>query len=426
MTAGDLLPLLIIAVLLMTSATFSASEIALLAMGRRRVRRAVTGRAAGIMSSLLHRPAVTLGVVLVAITALNYSAEAIATWVVTSHDLPVWIAILGMGVLLIIFAEVVPISYSAANPARVARATAAPLWLASRILAAPARLIGFIADRLAALLGARPLPEPPVTEGEIKAIVDLQAEAGGLEEQEKEMIHHIFEFGDKVAREVMVPRTDMQAIPESATVSEAGKLATEHRLSRLPVFREDLDTILGWVHVKDVLPLLAGGKGETPVVSILRQPLRAPETKPLSDLLTDFRRRRQTFAIVVDEYGGTAGLLTMEDLLEEVVGDIYDEYDVVERPVERQGGAGIVLDARMSIGEASEALGTPLPEGDYDSVAGLLYSQLGVVPRAGDEVELGDLRLIVAELDGHRIVRVRAQRSRGSEAGDGAGRDEAR
>jgi putative hemolysin len=259
-----------------------------------------------------------------------------------------------------------------------------------------------------------------VTEGESRAIVDLQAEVGELEEEEKVMIHHIFEFGDKVAREVMVPRTDVQAIPESATASEAARVATDHRLSRLPVYRDDLDNIRGWVHVKDVLPLLAAGKGDAPVTTAMRQPVRVPETKHLSDLLTELRRRRQTLAVVVDEYGGTAGLLTIEDLLEEVVGDIYDEYDVVSPAVEHQGGAGVVLDARISISEASDAIGITLPEGAYDSLAGLLYSRLGVVPRRGDELDLDGLTLVVDELDGHRITRVRVVPRVASE-GDGEG-----
>jgi CBS domain containing-hemolysin-like protein len=425
MSPGDFWALGVIAVLLTISGVFSASEIALLAMGRRRARRAATGRVAAILAKLLHRPAMTLGVILVAITAVNYTAEAIAaSWVITSLGLPVWTAIVGIGVVVLICAEVVPISYAAANPERVARAIAMPVWAASWVLVLPARAVGIVADRVAALLGARRRPERPVTEGEIKAIVDLQAEAGELEEEEKVMIHQIFEFADKVAREVMVPRTDIKAIPESATVSEAAKVATEHRLSRLPVFREDLDTIQGWVHVKDVLPLLATGSREAPVTTVMRQPVRVPETKQLSELLTELRRRRQTFAIVVDEYGGTAGLLTIEDLLEEVVGDIYDEYDVVSPAVEYQGGAGIVLDGRLSIGEASEVIGRQLPEGDYDSVAGLLYSRLGVVPRPGDELVLGDLTLVVDELEGHRITRVRAVRGPESAGGDGDGFDE--
>jgi len=276
------------------------------------------------------------------------------------------------------------------------------------VLTVPARLVGAIAERLTLLLGGRPPPEIPVTEQEIRAIVSLQAETGGLEEEEKVMIHQIFEFGDKVAREVMVPRTDMVAIADTSTAQEAGKAATEHRISRLPVYRENLDSIIGTVHVKDVIPLLAAGKGDAPVTAVIREPLRVPETKKLSDLLTEFRRRRRSLAIVLDEYGGTAGLVTLEDLLEEVVGDIYDEYDVVRPAVEHTVGGGIILDGKMSVGEAAAALGIDLPEGEYDSLAGLLYARLGAVPRPGDEVDLNGMALIVDELDGHRITRVRA------------------
>ena len=248
------------------------------------------------------------------------------------------------------------------------------------------------------------------SEGEIRAIVDLQTQAGGLEEEEKVMIHHIFEFGDKAAREVMVPRTDVAAIPETATISQAARAATEHRVSRLPVYGDDLDDIVGVMHVKDVLPLLASSRGEEPVTSALRQPLRVPETKRLSDLLTEFRRRRRSLAVVVDEYGGTAGLVTLEDLLEEVVGDIFDEYDVVQPAVEHVGEGAVVLDGRMSITEASEAVGVTLPEGDYDSVAGLLYSRFGMVPEVGQHVTLEGVVLIVDKVEGHRITRVRAAR----------------
>jgi CBS domain containing-hemolysin-like protein len=286
----------------------------------------------------------------------------------------------------------------------------------------PARAIGFVADRLVHLLGARPRPEQPVTEGEIRAIVDIQAETGGLEEEEKAMIHHIFEFGEKTAQEVMVPRTSMVAIARTGTVREAGELTTERRVSRLPVYGEDLDDIVGVVYAKDLLPLLAAGQDEAAIGSVMRPVLRVPETKRLSDLMTDFRRHRRTFAIVLDEYGGTAGLVTLEDLLEEVVGDIYDEYDIVRAPIEQLASGAVALDGRMGIDEASAALGVELPEGDYSSVAGLLYDRLGMVPRTGQVLDLDGIRLVVDELDGHRISRVLAlripERSAGAE-GDG-------
>jgi len=367
------------------------------------------------MEKMLANPAATLAAILVTITAANYAAEAVAASGVIAHDLPVWIAIVGLGALLIVFAEVVPISYATANPERVTRAAAVPVWMARALVSVPAKLLGLVAEGLVRLFAGRQAPQEPVTEGEIRAIVDLQAEAGELKEEEKAMIFHIFEFGDKAAREVMVPRTTMAAIPLAASALDAGKVCTERRISRLPVYGEDLDEIVGVVHVKDVLPLLASKQGHAPVTSIMRSVFRVPETKKLSDLLTDFQRQRRTFAIVVDEYGGTSGVVTLEDLLEEVVGDIYDEYDVVRPSVRKLENGDLVLDGRMSIAEAANALGVALPEGDYDSLAGLVYSRLGVVPKVGQVVDLDGIRLIVEELEGHRITRLLAAWKRGSE-----------
>jgi len=406
---NDVLTFLLIGLLLLGSGLFSAAEISLLSLGRYRARRMSGSGSWAVIEKLLSRPATTLGGMLVAITAMNYAAEAIAaTWVITRAGLPVWTAIVGMAVLVMIFAEAIPISYAAANPERVARAAAVPVWVVSGVMLVPARTVGFMAERLVRLFGGYPRPEEPVTEGEIRALVDLQVETGALEEEEKAMIHHIFEFGDKVAREVMVPRTEVVAVEETATASDAGKVATDHRLSRLPVYRGDLDNLIGLVHVKDVLPLLASGQGEAPVTSVMSRLFRVPETKHLSVLLTDFRRHHRTLAVVVDEYGGTAGLVTLEDLLEEVVGDIYDEYDEVRPEVELIEEGVIALDGRLSVDEASQAIGVALPEGQYDSLAGLLYSHLGVVPEMGQQVELEEVTLVVEMLDGHRIARVRA------------------
>jgi putative hemolysin len=406
MGPDDLRPPLVVAVLLTVSALFAAAELSFLTLGRRRARRAAEGRLALMLDAMLARPAITLGAILVTITSVNYSAEAVAANWVIGRGLPLWMAIVVTALLVLVFSEVVPIGYAAANPERVARAVVVPVRLVTWVLSPVARVAGFIAEQLAYLFGGRPTPERPITEGEIRAIVDIQAETGSLEEEEKVMIHQIFEFGETVAREVMVPRTDMFAIPHDATAADAGRVATEHRISRMPVYGESLDDIVGTVHVKDVIPLLASQQGGTPVTTVMRKPMFVPETKKLSDLLTEFRRTRRTLAIVLDEYGGTAGLVTLEDLLEEVVGDIYDEYDVIRPSVEHVAD-GVMLDGRLGVEEASEALGVDLPEGEYDSVAGLLYARLGVMPRLGDEVAVAGLRLAVAELDGHRITRVR-------------------
>jgi putative hemolysin len=410
MDSDNLLTALTIALLLVISGIFSAAEIAFLSLGHRRARRLDRSRLGRIIEGMLEHPAITLSTILVAITAVNYSNEALsAKWVITRFGLPVWVAVAGLAVLVLVLAEAMPISYASANPERVARATVLPLWVANVVLFVPSRVLGFVADRLAYLFGGRPQPEPPVTEGEIRAIVDLQVAAGGLDEEEKVMIHSIFEFGDTVAREVMVPRTAMVAIPQTATVWEAAHTSTEHRISRLPVYRRDLDDIVGVVYVKDLLPLLAAQRRETPVTSVMKPPFIVPETRKLDDLLTDMRRFRKTLAIVVDEYGGTAGLVTLEDLLEEVVGDIWDEYDEVRPAVERVDENVLLLDGSVSLSEASEALGVALPEGEYDSLAGLLYSRLGVVEAPGESMTVEGVTLTVDQLDGLRIARVRAE-----------------
>jgi len=395
--------------LLLVSAMFAAAEISFLSLGARRARRVGAGVVGRTLERMVQRPAVTLGAILVAITGVHYLAGAVAAgWTLTRLHLPVWTAAVGITALVLVFGEVIPIFYAAANPERVARFVALPVWLTAWVLFVPSRLIGLVAEGIARLLGGKPQVPAAVTEGEIRAIVDLQTEAGGLEAEEKVMIHSIFEFGDTVAREVMVPRTDMIAIPETATVWDAARATTDHRLSRLPVYRRDLDEVVGVVHVKDLLALLADGDREQPVSGVMTPPFRVPETRKLDDLLTDFRRQRRTLAIVVDEYGGTAGLVTLEDLLEEILGDIWDEYDVIRPMVQRREDGAVEMDGRISVDEASEALGVKLPEGEYDSLAGLVYSHLGLVPRVGDAVQVAGVRLAVAELDGVRITRLLA------------------
>ena len=423
MSAGDLAILVLLLALLVVSAMFSAAEISLLSLGTRRAKRLGEGPAGRLLERMVDHPAVTLGSILVAITAVKYAAEAIAAeWVVLRLGWPVWTAAAGLTVLVLVLAEAVPISYATANPERVARWVVVPVWLANLMLFLPSRALGFVAERLALVLGGKPSAQSPVTEGEIRAIVDLQTEAGGLEAEEKVMIHSIFDFADKLAREVMVPRTDMVALPETATVWEAARATTDHRLSRLPVYRRDLDDIVGVVYVKDLLPLLAGGDRAQPVNTVMKPPFRVPETRKLDELLTDMRRQQRTFAIVVDEYGGTAGLVTLEDLLEEVVGDIWDEYDVIRPMIERRGDGAFELDGRISVTEASEVLGVDLPEGEYDSLAGLVYSYLGMIPKTGATVQVAGLTLAVKELEGVRITRLVATRSaapEGEEEGGG-------
>jgi len=413
-------------ILLGLSAFFSASEIGLLSTGKYRLRRlAEDGSWAGrVVVGLMERPTVMLTAVLIAITGLNYTAEAVATsWAVHPERLgPHWgpvAAIAGLTVIVLIFSEVTPITYAAANPARVARLAAGPVWLLTWVLWLPVKIITATATGLVRLAGGVTRPrEDTVTEEELRTIVEMEAERGGIEAEEKEMIHSIFEFGDKVAREIMVPRPDMVLVERTATVREAVDLAIEHRLSRLPVYEGDPDHIVGVVHAKSLLPYLHDEQMEVPVERVMGPLAFIPEQKRVSELLAEFRKQQQSLAVVVDEYGGTAGLLTIEDLLEEIVGEIYDEYDVAQPPVQHVDEVTLIVDGKLSMDDANELEGVELPQGDYDTVAGLIYDRLGAMPRPGDQVETDSALLHVEQLDGHRVTKVRITRKEPARPGE--------
>jgi CBS domain containing-hemolysin-like protein len=360
-----------------------------------------------------------LTAILVAITAANYTAETIASeWSIErlagSPDgggfgwpvgLSVTLSVVVITIYVLIFAEVTPILYASANPERVARWAAVPVRAATALLALPARAMAAFAHLVT---GGRP-PEPHVTEEEIKTIVTMETERGVLEEEEKEMIHSIFAFGDRVVREVMLPRIDMVAIQRNDTVEAALKITAERGHTRLPVYHTSLDHIVGVLHIRDLTPAVQSGQLQMGVWRFMRQPYFVPETKNIAELLREFRLRRQSLAIVLDEYGGTSGLATLEDLLEEIVGEIYDEYDVESPAVQEVSADTYIVDGRMSIHEAEDLLETLLPDGDYDTVAGLLYDRVGRVPAKGDGFAHEHLTFSVEELERHRISRVRVK-----------------
>jgi CBS domain containing-hemolysin-like protein len=350
-----------------------------------------------------------LGAMLISITAANYIGETIASdWVIErlGRDY-LWVAIVGMGILVVIFGEVVPILYASANPEKVALFVALPVRFAAFLLAIPAWIISGFASLLGG--GKEWLRVGLVTAEELRAMVSLESEQAPLEEEEKEMLHSIFEFADKVAGDIIVPKDRIAAVPDTATVQEAADLAADRRLSRLPVYRGNPENIIGVVFVKDLLRPLKENQHQRPVAEIMRGVFSVPAAKQLSELLTELRRRKQMLAVVVDPQGKTLGLVTMEDLLEEIVGDIFDEYDLATPAVERQGNS-VVVDGRTSIEEVSEMLEATLPEGRYCTVAGLLLNRLGTIPREGESLEIDGFLFTAVRMDDHRVARVRITR----------------
>jgi CBS domain containing-hemolysin-like protein len=292
---------------------------------------------------------------------------------------------------------------------RVALGLAPIVYGLSRIFALPTRALIGLAN---VLLPGRGLKEGPfVTEEEIRSMAEVGSEEGAIEEEEKDLIHSIFEFGDTVVREVMTPRPDVVSIEVSEALDQVLDLVVRHGYSRIPVYRGTQDDIVGIVYAKDVLrEMHALGDRARPLAELIRNPHFVPESKKVSDLLRDMQREKFHVAIVVDEYGGFAGLVTLEDLLEEIVGEIVDEYDREEPQVEPAGDGRFRVNARLPVDELNELLDTELPDEEWDTVGGLMMGILGRLPAQGEQVEFQDLRFTAERVQGRRISKVLIER----------------
>jgi putative hemolysin len=303
-----------------------------------------------------------------------------------------------------VFVEAMSKTYGVLHSDRTALALAPVVWALGRILALPTRLLIGLAN---VLLPGKGLKQGPfVSEEEIRSMAEVGHEEGSIEEEEKELIHSVFEFGETLVREVMVPRPDMVVAAVDSPAQDVLDLVLRHGYSRIPVFQGNIDEIVGVVYAKDLLRHLHAGKGNVPLEKIMREAYFVPETKKVSDLLKEMQRRRVHIAICLDEYGSTAGLVTIEDLLEELVGEIADEYDREEPQMEPVGENTYRVNGRLSIDDVNELLDVELPHDGWDTVAGLMYGLLGAVPTQGETVSHDKLEFTAEKVQGRRIAKV--------------------
>jgi len=254
--------------------------------------------------------------------------------------------------------------------------------------------------------------QPLVTEEEIMTLVDAGEEGGMIEEEEKEMIYSIFEFGDTLAREVMSPRIDILALAENSTLIEATDTLLRAGHSRAPIFKDTIDQIVGVVHQKDLLSAWRHGRSDELIKQFLREPYFIPEAMKLQDVLEEMQSRRIHMAIVVDEYGGTAGIITIEDIVEEIVGELHDEYDTGEEaPFQLLQEGQFLFSGGIDLDDVKQLMGVDLPKVDSETLGGFIYSKLGRVPLHGEEIEAGGLHIIVEEVTGRRIRKVRVTKN---------------
>jgi CBS domain containing-hemolysin-like protein len=308
-------------------------------------------------------------------------------------------------VVIFVLAEALPKNWAVQNPERSA------LLLAPIVSAVvhfpPIRLISRGLIGLANMLLGPRGRRAGVSESELLAMADVALEEDVIEGHERELIHSIIEFGDTVVREVMVPRPDMHTLDGDQSVSEALGVAIEAGLSRLPVHAGNVDDIVGVAHTKDLIRAERAGRGDEPVTNVVRSAHFVPETKRVARLMREMQDLKYHLAVVVDEYGGTAGVVTLEDLIEELVGEIVDEYDVEEPPVQPLDNGVYSVSARLAVDELSELVDAELPTGDWDTVGGLLFNELGRVPVEGESVEVDGLTLVAERVEGNRVGRIR-------------------
>ncbi|MGB9775276.1 MAG: hemolysin family protein [Anaerolineae bacterium] len=333
------------------------------------------------------------------------------SWVgATAHSIAAAIAFLCITFLHVVAGELAPKSIALQNPERTAFFVARPMQVIFQIFRPAIWALNGAGNGLLRLLGIRPASghERVHSVQELKMLIEASQEEGVLEAEEEQMLRAVFDLRSSRAAEVMVPRTEMVCVPADATVEEVADLAERTALTKFPVFEDDLDHIVGVVYLKDLLRPIRARRSDLTARALMREALFLPETVSIADLLAHFRRARQHIAILVDEYGGTAGLVTLEDLLEEIVGDIGDLFEPPTPQVQRLPDGSILLDGLMTIDEANKALGLALSDPFYTTVGGLVMGRLDRVPTVGDELILEDgRRLRVEEMDGLRVSRVR-------------------
>ena len=432
--SGVVLELGLIVVLVFLNGIFSATEIALVTIRRSRLQQLVDegNRSAVRVQRLKENPGRFLAVIQVGITFLGFLASAFAAVSLVdgmqeflegfgplANVAGVLSLIIVTGLLTIftiIFGELVPKQIGLAHAERVATTFSRLIEVLGRLFAPLVAFLTLVTRQVSRLFRADVTADERISSEELRLIIEQGGEQGILEAEEEQMIHAVIELGDQRIHEVMVPRIAMISLASGATTEEAIDTVIEQGHSRIPVYEETIDEIIGILYAKDLLPFLKGSVDERPALrSILRTPVFVPESMSVDDLLHEFQRRKIHIAIVLDEYGGTAGLVTIEDLLEEIVGEIQDEYDEEEPLIVKLSDDEARIDGRADVDDLGELFDTDLglEDGDeYDTVGGLIYHRIGGVPKPGDQVVVDGLTLTVETTDGRRVGKVLAVRER--------------
>ena len=397
-------------VLILVSGFFSGSETALMALNKLKLKHeAKQGRkSAIILEKILHRPDKLIGTILLGNNLVNVAASAIATYVAIElwgNEFGILYATIIMTLALLIFAEVTPKTFSAYHSEGTAYLVARPLKLIMLLLMPLVSLVTFITNSILALVRVKRKSGELFTEDELKMMILLGGESGALGKKKFDMLQGVLDLRDISVKDVMVPRTEMFAVDMEDSIEEIRAKIMKSPFSRIPVYRGDIEKMEGILLVKDFLKALASGEGPR-MEEIISPTYFIPESKNIQVQLTDFQKKRVHMAVIIDEFGGIEGLVTMEDLLEEIVGEIWDESDRKINQIIRHGDGSITVDGKFAIRDVNKSFGANLPEDEFNTVAGLILQSLGNIPDREDKVEYMGFEFTARDVVGQAVKKV--------------------
>ncbi len=415
MPGAETLYLVFLFICLLLSVFFSSSETAFISLQKIRLEHLVNTEVKGAerVARLIQRPEKFLSVVLLGNTFVNTAAAALATALAIKYlpeqpGMAILFATIGLTIILLIFCETTPKTIAAQHAERLSLVFARPIEIISWLFTPFVVVLSWIASRFTKLVGVAPVARSLVSEEEIRTMITVGHKEGEVQEVEAKMLHKVFEFGDRPVREVMVPRPEVICIEQGSKLADFLALYAESPRSRFPVFQENMDNVVGILSVKDVLMAEAKDAmdNQSVIDGLLRPAYFTPETKRINELFAEMRDKNYRMAVVVDEYGGTAGIVSLSRLVEEIVGPVGDELAAAEKEYEVINEYTFQIDGGMRIEEANEEMDLELPEDNYETVAGFALHFLGHIPKQGEQLRYKDLKLVITRMRGVKIEEI--------------------
>lgn len=415
----------LLAICLVLSAFFSGSETAFISLQRFRLEYLISTQVkdASKVARLIEKPEKFLSVVLFGNTLVNAAAAALATAITVYYleeQTGIIVATIGLTVVLLIFCEATPKTVAAHHAERLSMLLHRPLRLVSWLFTPFVVALSWIASGFTRLVGGTLVPRSIISDEEIRTMISVGREEGTVDESEAKMLHKVFDFGDRPVLEIMVPRLEVSALPQGSTIEDFFKHYAESPISRFPVYKDNMDNIVGILSVKDILMARAKGtiNNKSTIDDLVRPAYFTPETKLINALFFEMRDNNYRMAVVVDEYGGTAGIVSLSRLVEEIVGEVGDELAGLEKDYEVINDYTFQIDGGMHITEANEEMELELPEGeDYETVAGFILSLLGHIPRRNEQLRYRNLKIVITEMKGQKIEKILLTREKRNEPG---------